>query len=123
MIKTRLSLFYLASYLNIIGFGLLLFPGMTLDIMQSTGAYGDVFPRVAGMLMSGLGITVAGLIRANAIELYPATIAIRVYFLICISVFYVISKDPLFPVMFIIVGIGFMLTASSYLMDRKTQES
>ena len=77
MKKTRLSLFYLASYLNLIGFGLLLVPATTLDFLQSSGDYGDIFPRVAGMLMSGLGITVAGLIHADVSELYPATIAIR----------------------------------------------
>lgn len=119
MNKTKLSLFYLATYLCVIGFGLLFMPSVTLDILQSTGDYGDVFPRVAGMLMSGLGITVAGLIRANAHELYPATLAIRVYFLLCIAAFYWMTQDPLFIVMLVIVGLGFLLTLSSYIADRR----
>jgi hypothetical protein len=45
----------LGSYLFIIGIGLLLAPRETLKILQSNGDYGDVFPRVAGMLMSGFG--------------------------------------------------------------------
>jgi hypothetical protein len=52
MNKTRTSLFYLGSYLAIIGFGLLFVPNETLKILQSNGDYSDVFPRVAGMLMS-----------------------------------------------------------------------
>ena len=119
MNKTRISLYYLGSYLVIIGFGLLFAPDGTLGILQSNGAYGDVFPRIAGMLMSGLGISIFGIIRARAAELYPATLFIRVYFLICIVVFYLMTRDPLFVVMFAIVALGFILTLSSYMLDRK----
>ena len=119
MNKTRLSLFYLGSYLTIIGFGLLLVPDGTLKILQSNGEYGDVFPRIAGMLMSGLGITVFGIIRARVSELYPATLLIRLYFLVCIVVFYSMTRDPLFLVIFAIVALGFVLTLSSFILDRK----
>ena len=119
MIKTRLSLFYLGSYLSIIGIGLLLAPRATLRILQSTGDYGDVFPRVAGMLMSGLGLSIFGIIRARADALYPATLLIRLYFLACIIAFYAMTRDPLFLVLLLIVGLGFVLTLSSYLYDRK----
>jgi hypothetical protein len=37
-----------------------------LRILPASGDYGDVFPRLGGMLMSGLGTTVAGIIRARA---------------------------------------------------------
>jgi hypothetical protein len=75
MKKTRLSLFYLGSYLTIIGLSLLLAPHDTLKLLLSNGDYGDVFPRVAGMLMSGMGLSVLGMIRAHASDLYPATAA------------------------------------------------
>jgi uncharacterized protein YjeT (DUF2065 family) len=88
MSRTRLSLFYLGSYLFIIGIGLLLAPRETLKILQSNGDYGDVFPRVAGMLMSGLGVSIFGMIRARSSELYPATLFVRVYFIACIGTFY-----------------------------------
>ncbi len=117
--KTKISLFYLATYLIVIGTGLLFAPRISLSVLQSNADYGDVFPRVAGMLMSGLGFTVAGLIRARAYELYPATLVIRVYFLICFIVFYSMNKDPLFMVLLGIVGIGFLLTLSSYILDRR----
>jgi len=121
MIKTRLSLFYLGSYLSIIGIGLLLAPRATLGLLQSTGDYGDVFPRVAGMLMSGLGLSIFGIIRARADALYPATLLIRLYFLACIIAFYAMTRDPLFLVLLVIVGLGFVLTLSSYLYDRKAR--
>ena len=70
--KTRLSLFYLASYLVLIGLGLLFAPDRTLKILQSNRHYDDIFVRIAGMLMSGLGVSIFGMIRARAFELYPA---------------------------------------------------
>jgi hypothetical protein len=122
MDKTRLSLFYLGSYLSIIGFGLLFVPDRTLEILQSNMDYDDVFPRIAGMLMSGLGITVFGIIRARVSELYPATLFIRMYFIACIVVFYSMTSDPLFLVMTGIVGLGFILTLGSYLLDRRSSD-
>jgi hypothetical protein len=119
MNRTRISLFYLGSYLAIIGFGLLFAPDGTLKILQSNGDYGDIFPRVAGMLMSGLGLSIFGMIRARSYELYPATLLMRVYFITCIVVFYVMTYDPFFLVLIVIVGLGFVLTLGSYLLDRK----
>jgi uncharacterized membrane protein len=116
----RISLFYLGSYLTIIGFGLLFVPHETLKILQSNGDYGAVFPRVAGMLMSGLGLSIFGIIRARASELYPATLFIRVYFIACIAAFYAMTGDPLFLVLIVIVGLGLVITLGSYLLDRKS---
>lgn len=78
---------YLGSYLLLIGLGLLFAPEATLRLLQSHGEYGDVFPRFAGMLMSGLGLAIFGIIRAGVPELYPATMFIRICFLICLAVF------------------------------------
>jgi len=119
MPKTRLSLFYLGSYLLIIGIGLLLAPHETLTILQSTGDYGDAFPRLSGMLMSGMGLSIFGMIRARSQDLYPATLFIRVYFIACILALYERTHDPLFLVLTTIVGLGFVLTLGSYVLDRK----
>jgi hypothetical protein len=118
MDKTRLSLLYLGSYLALSGIGLLFAPQGTLRLLRFDRAYGDVFPRVAGMLMSGLGFSVFGIIRAGTPQLYPATIVIRIYFLICLAVFYRMNSDPLFLVLIVIVGIGLVLTLSFHLLDR-----
>src|SRR5262249_51954434 len=106
MNKTRLSLFYLGSYLVLIGLGLLFAPQGTLKILQSNRDYDDVFPRIAGMLMSGLGLSIFGMIRARSSEQYSATLFIRVYFLACFVAFYAITHDPLFLTLLGIVGLG-----------------
>jgi len=118
MNRTRLSLLYLGSYLVLIGLGLLFAPERTLRLLQSNAEYGDVFPRVAGMLMSGLGLSVFGIIRAGVPELYPPTIFIRIYFLICLAAFYRMTANPLFLVLIVIVGIGLVLTLSFHFLDR-----
>ncbi len=120
MNRTRLSLYYLCSYLLIGGLVLLLFPKEGLRLLLSNGDYGDVFPRVAGMLLTGLGMVVIGIIRTRSEALYPATLVIRVFFLACMAAFYFMTHDPLFLVLLAIVGLGFVLTLSSYLSDRKT---
>ena len=119
MNRTRISLIYLASYLTLIGLGLLVLPDKTLRLLQSNGEYGNIFPRLVGMLMSGMGMSIAGIFRARVPELYPATLFIRVYFLVCLAVFYGMSTDPLFLVLIAIVAIGFVLTLSAYFRDRR----
>src|SRR6516165_1872351 len=42
---------WLTIYLVIIGTGLLLAPRRALEMLQSSADYGDVFPRLSGMLM------------------------------------------------------------------------
>jgi uncharacterized protein YjeT (DUF2065 family) len=123
MSKTRVSLLYLAYYLVIIGTGLLLLPHRTLEILQSSIDYGDVFPRVSGMLMSGLGLAVLRMIRAHSYELYPATITIGLYFIACIVAFYIMTRDPLFLVLLGIVGFGLVLTLGAYLFDRRSHRT
>jgi len=119
MNRTRLSLYYLCSYLLFGGLILLFFPKEGLRLFLSTGDYGDVFPRVAGMLLTGLGMTIFGIIRARAEALYPATLIIRAFFLACIVAFYVMTQDPLFLVLLVIVGFGFVLTGLTYLTDKR----
>ena len=118
--KTRLSLFYLGSYLVLIGLGLLFAPDRTVKILQSNRHYDDIFVRIAGMLMSGLGLSIFGMIRARAFELYPAALVMRMYFIACFVALYAMTCDPVFLVLIGIVGLGLALTLSSYLLDRKS---
>ncbi len=118
MNRARLSLCYLATYLIVIGVGLVLVPNETLRLMLSNGEYGAVFPRLAGMLMSGLGLTIAGIIRTRAQALYAATVGVRAYFLICLIWFYALTRDPFFLVLLGIVSVGVVLTLLSFLSDR-----
>lgn len=70
--------------------------------------------------MSGLGLSIFGMIRTHSSELYPTTLFMRVYFIACIFAFYTMTADPLFLVLAGIVGLGFVLTLGSYLLDRKS---
>ena len=119
MKRTHVSLYYLCSYLLLGGLVLLFFPAFGLKLFLSTGDYGDVFPRVAGMLLVGLGMIVAAIIRTRSEAMYPATLIVRAFFLACLAVFYAVYGDPLFIVLFAIVGFGVLLTLWSYLRDRR----
>ena len=118
MNRTRVSLYYLGSYLTIIGIALLVAPRATLSILQSNGDYGDIFPRVAGMMMSGLGFSIFGMIGARSEQQYPTTLLVRTYFLICLVAFYAATSDPMFVVLGAIVALGVVMTLGSYLADR-----
>lgn len=118
MSRTRLSLYYLCGYLLFGGFLFLLFPIEALRLFLSNGDYGDVFPRVAGMALAALGMTVFAIIYTRSAAMYPATLIVRPFILVCLAAFYWLARDPLFLVLFAIVGFGFVLTLTSYLLDR-----
>jgi hypothetical protein len=119
MNRTRLSLHYLYGYLIVGGLVLLLFPKEGLRLLLSNGDYGDVMPRFAGMLMTGLGMSIFGIVSARAEALYPRTLMIRAFFLVCIVAFYVMTHDPFFLVLLAVVGFGFVWTGLSYLTEKK----
>jgi len=91
---------------------------LLLVVVLAEQSGGEVFPRVAGMLMSGLGLSIFGMIRARSYEQYPATLFMRVYFIVCFVVFYVTTRDPLFLILIGIVGFGLVLTLAAYVRDR-----
>ena len=121
MPKTRLSLFYLAGYLIPAGLLLLLAPTFSTRLLLSNGNYGEVFPRLAGMLLIGLGALVVQIIRLRLDVLYTTTLAIRLFFCACLLVFYFMSSDPFFLVLLAIVGFGLLFTGYSYYMDRQSR--
>jgi len=123
MNRTRLSLYYLCGYLLFGGLLLLFFPTEGLRLFLSNGDYGDVFPRVTGMALAGLGMTVFAIIYTRSEAMYPATLIIRPFFLACLAAFYWLTHDPLFLVLLAIVGFGFVLTLTSYLLDRSQSRS
>jgi hypothetical protein len=118
MTRTRLSLFYLAGYLTFAGLALLLAPTFALRLLLSNGSYGEVFPRLAGMLLLGLATLAVQIIRHRLEVLYPTTLAVRGFFLVTLGFLFVISGDPFFVVVFAIVALGVIFTGYSYLRDR-----
>ena len=119
MIRTRFSLFYLAGYLIPAGLLLLFAPTFSTKLLLSNADYGEVFPRLAGMLLIGLGVLVVQIIRLRLATLYPTTIAIRLFFCVCFIVFFSISRDPFFLVLLAIVAFGLILTGVSFILDQQ----
>jgi hypothetical protein len=119
MHRTRLSLFYLASYLTFAGLALLLVPTFALKLLLSNGDYGEVFPRLAGMLLLGLAVLVTQIIRHRLEVLYPTTLVVRLFFLVVLSYLFLSSSDPFFLVVFGIVLLGVVFTGYSYLTERR----
>ena len=120
MTRTRFSLFYLAGYLIPAGLLLLLAPTFSTRLLLSNGNYGEVFPRLAGMLLIGLGILVVQIIRLRLDQLYTTTLVIRLFFVVCLVVFYAMSGDPFFLVLVAIVGLGLIFTGISFYLDRQS---
>jgi hypothetical protein len=71
------------------------------------------------MFVTGLGMAVFAIIVARIEALYPVTLVIRAFFLVCMSAFFLMTRDPLFLVLLGIVGFGFVLTGVTYLTERK----
>jgi len=120
MKRTHLSLYYLVGYLIPAGIGLIAAPQLVLRLLLSNGDYGDVMPRLVGIVLLALGIIVLQILRLQAEALYPTTLIARSVILICLVGMYVYARDPLFISLLVIVGLGFVLTGASYLMDRRS---
>lgn len=118
MRKTWLSLHYLAGYLSVGGLAFLATPQTAAALFQSNGTYSDLMLRLLGLLMLGLAVFVARVIVTRATAFYPTTLLVRAGFLAGLVVFYVVYEDPMLLILLAIVGLGFVLTLSSYLLDR-----
>jgi len=117
MKRTRRSLFYVIGYLIPGGLGLLIAPQMALKLLFSNGEYGDIMPRMAGMLMVALGVILVQVVRHRQEVLYPTALVIRSGMLPILLSFYIVSRDPLFLALLTIVGIGVVFTGVSYWQD------
>jgi len=119
MRRTNLSLIYVATYLLGAGIFLLLAPRLALQLLLSTGDYGEILPQLTGLLLVGLGILVAQIIRYRVAALYPATLAVRLVFCVGFIALYTRSRDPLFLVLLAVVGLGVLVTSVCYILDRR----
>ena len=119
MRRTRLSLFYVAGYLIPTGIGLMVAPGLILQLFFSNRQYDDVFPRFSGVLMVALGMLVVQSIRTRAEALYPGTLAVRAVIWLWVLYLYFSSRDPFFLVVLFVVGLGMVITGSCYLIEKR----
>jgi hypothetical protein len=116
---TRLSLYYLAAYLLGAGVALVAAPGLALTLLFSNGHYGDVMPRLLGVVLFALGIVIVQIIRHRVEALYTTTLVVRTAIQLVLIGLFIYSRDPLFISLIVVVGIGMILTGSSYLRDRR----
>jgi uncharacterized protein YjeT (DUF2065 family) len=119
MDRTRLSLFYLATYLPIAGLLLLLIPDVATKLLLSNRTYDDVFTRLAGALLLALGILIIQIVRHRVEVLYPWTVVVRIGLCLALLALYVRTSDPFFLVIFAVVFIGVVLTGGTYLLERR----
>jgi hypothetical protein len=119
MRRTRLSLIYVVAYLLAAGIFLLVAPRLALKLLFSSAEYGVIMPRLAGLLLIGLGMFVAQIIRHSVVALYPTTLAVRAVFCVGFIALYLLSRDPLFLVLLAVVGLGVLATGVSYVRDRR----
>src|SRR5262249_34281499 len=104
----RLTLIYLASYLLVGGFGLLLVPELTLRLLLSNGGYGDVMAPLGGVVMAALGGAVLSFGRARDYRYYGSTIGARIFIVAALTALYFQARDPLFLVLDAIVLVGLL---------------
>lgn len=123
MRRTRLSLFYLAAYLLGAGIALLFVPSLALKLLFSNGQYGDVMPRLLGVVLLALGLLIVQIIRHTVEPLYATTLAVRAVIVVVLAALFVYAKDPLFISLLVVVGIGMILTGTSYWADRRPGSS
>src|SRR5262249_14950878 len=104
----RLTFIYLASYLLVGGFGLLLAPELTLRLLLSNGSYGDVMPRLTGTFMVALGGVIVQFLRARDYRYYRYAIIARIFIVVVLTALYFQTRDPLFLVLDAIVLVGLL---------------
>lgn len=116
--RTRLCLWYVASYLIVTGLALLVAPAASLRLMHSTVDYGEVMPRWVAMMSLALGTLIAQTVRHRLKVLYPLGFFMPAAMLAGFVGLYNLSSDPLFLAILAVVGLGVFLTGTSLLFDR-----
>ncbi len=123
MPKTRLSLYYLATYLLFGGFGFLLTPSLTIKLLLSDADFDRMILRVLGMFMIGLGFLVVQLIRFKVSVMYSSTLIMLGVFGICLMAFFMMTYNLFFLIMLVVVVIGVALTGWCLFEDTKGNAS
>lgn len=119
MNRTHLSLYYLAGYLLPAGALLLLVPEFATKLLLSNRDYDYAPFRLVGVLLIGLGIIIVQIIRHRLDVLYPTTVVVRILISATLIALYLETQDPFFLVVLAIVVIGIVLTATSFVLDRR----
>lgn len=119
MPRTRLSLFYVVGYLVPTGLALMFAPTPILKALLSNADYGEIMPSFVGVMMLGLGISIAALIYYRVERMYPGTLVVRGIIVAWLFVLYFKSGDPLFLMIVGVVALGMAVTSTCLLLDRR----
>jgi hypothetical protein len=117
--RTRLSLFYPATYLTMSGLGMTFTPQLALDLFFATGRYELVFVRMCGLFVLGLAAIVIQTIRHRLAALYPTIIGVRVVFCAGYIALYIDTGDRFFLGVLAMVGAGLVASSICYALDRR----
>lgn len=115
-----MSLYYLAAYLLGAGIALIFVPSFALALLFASGHYGDVMPRLLGVVLLALGIVIVQIIRNQLEVLYATTLIVRTFIVAVLVGLLIYSRDPLFISLLVVVGLGMVLTGASFVSDRRT---
>jgi hypothetical protein len=115
--RTRVSLFYLASYLLPLSMGLLISPTGTFQLLGSAAEHADTAWRVFGGLLFVLAIVVVRLIRKRKSASYINTVIGRLVFVGLFS--YLVGKtgNRAYLVILVVLGIGELWTLIALALD------
>lgn len=119
MKRTHASLYYLASYLGFGGIALLAAPQFFVKLLLSNGEYPDVPLRFLGVMLVSLSIIVIQIIRRRVELMYATTLVVRLFICASLVGLYLESNDPLFLTLLAIVGVGLIITGTSYWLDKR----
>ena len=117
MNKTRWSLAYLAFYTTLIGLGGIFFSDKMLVFLGSNNHYGDVAPKMVGVLIVSIGIITAQAVRYNEHKLFPTLLWFRILVGVTMFILYFTSHDPMFLVVFAIGGVGVLITSICFYLE------
>ena len=119
MRRTHLSLYYLAGYILPAGLLLLTAPAFATKLLLSNHTYEDAPLRLAGLVLTALGMLIVQIIRHRVEVLYTTTLVVRTFLSLGLLWLLVTTGDPFFGVALVVVLIGIALTGASYLVDRR----
>ena len=104
----KITWIYLASYLCFGGFGFAFAPEIALKLFMSSGEYGDIMPRVAGLFMLTLGSLIGTMTYNNDLRYFGFSVIARSGMVTFFAWLFSMSKDPLFIIISVIVLIGLL---------------
>ncbi len=120
---TRVSFFYLITYLSLGGIGLLAAPDFAMHLLGSTAGYSTPLARFIGAFMIALSLLVIQIARHRVEVLYLTALLVRVVLVGTVMWLYTETRDLLFLSISGIVGLGMVFTALGLIADRSMRST